>query len=111
MVAGVDPANECGDDGAQVAARLQAALRAAMRARDPVAMAAPRSALSAIGNAEVARRQLSHAQVEAIVAAEISERESAAAGYEATGVPAEAERLRREVSVLQSVMSRADQES
>ncbi|HET9893499.1 MAG TPA: hypothetical protein VFQ44_00945 [Streptosporangiaceae bacterium] len=40
-------------------------------------------AIAGLGAAEVARRQLSTAQVEAIVAAEISERESAAGSYAA----------------------------
>lgn len=52
MVAGVDPANDCASGPPDLRARLSAALKAAMRARDQVAVAALRSALAAIGNAE-----------------------------------------------------------
>jgi uncharacterized protein YqeY len=48
MVAGVDSAIDCAD----LRARLSAALKVSMRARDQVAVAALRSALGAIGNAE-----------------------------------------------------------
>jgi uncharacterized protein len=135
MVAGVDPAIDCAD----LRARLSTALKAAMRARDQVAIAALRSALAAIGNAEAvpadehaarvapgqggphfagaavglgagetARRLLSPADLAAIMRTELSDREAAADHYAASGFADQAERLRREASVLESVMLPAD---
>jgi uncharacterized protein len=124
MVAGVDT---------DLRIRLSAALKDAMRARDQVAAAALRSALGAIGNAEavpadqtaavpgaggphfagavaglgaaeMARRQLTPADLEAIMRTEISERERAADEYAANGFADQAERLRREASVLSSIV-------
>ncbi len=63
--------------------RLEAALRDALLARDPVA----RSAL----------RRLAEADLEAVVRAEIAERLAAAAGYDQAG-RAEADVLRRVLS-------------
>ena len=107
--------------------RLRAALAEAMSSRDKAATAAIRSALGAIGNAEAivappkaagtsslyvagavsglgqaeaSRRRLSELEVSRIVAAEIAEREAAAAQLEALGHPGEAEQLRREALVL-----------
>ena len=122
-------------------ARLGAALKDAMRARDQVAASALRSALGAIGNAEAvaadqhapkvgpgaggphfagsaaglgaaeaARRQLSPADLDAIMRAEISERERAAGQYAESGFADQAERLRREASVLTSVLLPAAQD-
>jgi len=96
-----------------------------MKARDRVAVAALRSTLAAIENAEavdrpatvdqqlaieripvgvgaaeVARRVLTEAQVEHIVRAEVAEREAAAREYDLAGRPDRAERLRDEVGVL-----------
>lgn len=103
---------------------MRAALTAALRARDPVAVAALRSALSALANAtavpapsspgvsgdahfagsvvglgaaEVARRELTPAEAAAVVRAEVDERLTAAAHYP----PAAADRLRAEAAVLQ----------
>jgi uncharacterized protein len=117
-----------------VETRLRAALRDALRTRDVVAAFAVRSALGAIGNAgavpadegsatairtgsvyvaqaaagagatEVSRRQLSPADLRAIVEAEISERRATAAQYEQTGHADRAETLRREAQVLQAVL-------
>ena len=127
-------------------ARLNAALKGAMRARDQVAASALRSALGAIGNAEAvpidqpaaapaapaqgggkgvraphfagavaglgatetARRLLSPADLDAIMRSEISERERAADQYAESGYADQAERLRREASVLTSVLLPAD---
>jgi uncharacterized protein len=98
------------DDGT-VRERLGQALRAALKARDTVAVSALRSALSAIANAEavdtppsrasgsqfvaggvsglgggdVPRRMLSDADVDEIVRTEISERLRAADDYDCSG--------------------------
>jgi uncharacterized protein YqeY len=96
-----------------------------MKAQNRVAVAALRSTLAAIENAEavdpapalsgrlaieqspigvgaaeVDRRVLTEAQVEDIVRAEVAERETAARGYDRAGRPERAEMLRSEVSVL-----------
>jgi uncharacterized protein len=114
--------------------RLRAALRDALKTRDVVAAFAVRSALGAIGNAEavpadegsappiragsayvaqaaagagateVSRRQLSPADLRAIVEAEISERQATADQYEQAGHGDRAETLRREAQVLQAVL-------
>jgi uncharacterized protein len=112
--------------------RLQAALRAALKARDTAAASAVRSALAAIGNAEAvpapttqpgrtsqhvagsvaglgaaeaSRRVLTEAEMASIVTTEIAERRAAAARYEQTGHGERASRLRREADVLAVVMS------
>ena len=100
--------------------RLETALREALRARDRVAVAALRSAVSAIDNAgavegpsrfrprlgvgaaDVARRELSLHDVEGIVRAEIADRVAAAADYERLGRAGEANRLLAEAAVLES---------
>jgi uncharacterized protein len=103
-----------------------------MKARDRAAVSALRSTLSAIDNAEavdrpdgadrglaieqsavgvgameVARRDLSDDDVARIVRAEIAERESAADGYERSGHPDQAERLRAEAAVLADVVNQS----
>jgi uncharacterized protein YqeY len=131
----VNRANPVDDGGTQIRSALTEALKDAMRARDTVAASAIRTALSAIGNAEsvvpgaqrmaatssphfagaaaglgageVARRLLTAAEVDSIVRAEIAERRQAADGYAASGWPDQADRLRREAGVLDSVMSAA----
>jgi uncharacterized protein len=137
MVAGVDFAPD--RTGPDLRARLRAALKDAMRARDQVAAAALRSALGAIGNAEavpvdqltpppgaagphfagavcglaaaeIARLRLTPADLDAIMATEISERERAAGDYAAKGFADQAERLRREASILSSIVHPADHE-
>jgi uncharacterized protein YqeY len=90
--------------------RLRAAVPVAMKARDRATVAALRSALAAVDNAEavdgggddvragaietspvgvgaaeVGRRVLSEAEVTAIVRNEVSERRAAAAAYQASG--------------------------
>ena len=98
-----------------IEARLRDALRDALKTRDVVAAFALRSALGAIGNAgavpegsggatEVARRQLSPADVREIVGAEISEREITAGQYEGAGHTDRAERLRHEAQILRAVL-------
>lgn len=109
--------------------RLRHALPAAMKARDTTAVAALRSALAAIDNAEavdasfaptvdlageiansavglgagdVQRRTLSEAQVAGVVRAEITDRRAAAAEYERAEQHDRAVRLRGEADVLDS---------
>lgn len=109
-------------------AQLRAALTAAIKARDPVAVSALRSGLAAIANAEavdaasmqpsitdesefagavlglgageVARRELSEADVRAILRTEVSDRTGAADDYERLGQPEHAARLRAEAEFL-----------
>ena len=132
----MDPDERADDGGAALRAGLAAALTDAIRARETVAVSALRSTLSAIANAEavctgtqaaaatgsphfagavaglgageVARRLLSAADVRAIVRAEIAERSRAAAGYTASGLSSQAERLHAEASVLTSVIAAVD---
>ena len=105
--------------------RLRAALPTAMKARDRVAVAALRSAIAAIENAEavdqaalatgslaielspvgvgaaeVERRLLTESEVAAIVRAEVAEREAAAQGYEQAGRLDRADQLRAEAGTL-----------
>ncbi|HEU5353984.1 MAG TPA: hypothetical protein VFU65_05965 [Actinocrinis sp.] len=105
--------------------RLRDALSGAIKSRDKVAVAALRSALAAIDNAEAvertdtadrqlaieqlqigvgstetARRELTEAQIERIVRAELAEREAAARDYQRVGRIEHAERLRGEIRVL-----------
>jgi uncharacterized protein len=120
------------EPGADAQILLRRALDHALRTRDSVAMSALRSALSAISNAEAVsaapevartssphiagaaagvgggearRRDLSAADVDQIVQAEISERLKGADDYERSGHAARAERLRAEASVLASALS------
>jgi uncharacterized protein YqeY len=110
--------------------RLRAALPAALKARDRVAMAALRSTLAAIDNAEavdrpdaadrglaierspvgvgaaeVERRALTVAQVEDIVRTEVAEREAAARDYERAGRLDRARQLRDEAGVLAGILA------
>jgi uncharacterized protein len=108
--------------------RLRRALPTAMKARDAAAVAALRSALAAIENAEAAdltqapragvhharlagtvpgldaaevtRRTLTDAQIEAIVRTEIADRHAAARDYDHAGQRDRAERLRAEADTL-----------
>lgn len=106
--------------------RLRAELTAAMKRRDRAAMAACRSALGAIDNAEaqgvagpragaveasavgvgaaeVRRRELTEAERRAVVAAEAAERRAAADELPAT-VAARADELRAEAAVLAALL-------
>ncbi|SEH87906.1 hypothetical protein SAMN04489835_5204 [Mycolicibacterium rutilum] len=109
---------------------LRAALLTARKDRDPVRVAALRSALAAIDNAEtpddartdapasatiaggvaglgaaeVDRRELSDAQIRALLTAEIDERRSAAAQVAAGGHPDRAATLDAEAAVLAGLM-------
>jgi uncharacterized protein len=113
---------------AGVRERLRADLLAAMKAKDRGAVAAIRSALSAIANAEAVpapapttgdgpiagavsgvaatdapRRDLSDDQVRRILRAEITEREHEANAYDEAGRSDTADRLRREAAVLETL--------
>jgi uncharacterized protein len=112
-------------EAADIRKRLRGSLTTAMRAKESAAVAALRSALSALANAEavgdpseparghaielsrlgvgvgdVARRELSDGDVRAIVQAEIDERLRAAAQYERLGRAEQAHTLRSEAAVL-----------
>ena len=105
--------------------RLRDALTTAIKSRDRVAVAALRSTLAAIDNAEavdrppsmdrglaiesiparagateIARRILTPTQVEWIVRTEMAERHVAADAYEQAGQRERAERLREEIGVI-----------
>jgi uncharacterized protein YqeY len=111
--------------------RLRQALPAALKARDHVAVAALRSAVSAIDNAQAVeappaprsggviagavtglgagdapRRELSDDDIAAIVGAELAERRRAAADYERAGQDDAAARLRAEADVLAAHLRR-----
>ena len=112
--------------------RLRAALTEAMSSRDVTAVAAIRSALGAIGNAEAVagpaqaartssryvagavsglgraeatRKHLSEPEIRQVVADEIAEREAAAAQFDTFGQAGQAERLRREALVLTEILT------
>lgn len=117
-------------DPVRVRQHFRESLKAALNARDSIAVAAIRSALSAVDNAEavdpsgapapaggvigdvrlgvgageVARRELSTQDVLEIVRAEIRDRASAAAEYERLGRVEQASRLKAEATVLQSFL-------
>jgi len=110
--------------------RMRRALPAAIKARDEATVSALRSTIAAIENAgavvtpetptpvtvigtgeiagaasgvgasEVARRELSDAEIALIVRGEITERHEAAAAYEQAGHTSHASRLRAEAAVL-----------
>lgn len=109
---------------------LTESLKVAMRGRDGIAVAALRSAISAIDNAEavdrsqapaplirevrlgvgsgeVARRELSGQEVIDAVRADIGDRIAAAAEYESLGLAEHASRLKAEAMVLQSFLETA----
>ena len=101
---------------------LRSALTDALRARDKTAMAALRSAIAAIDNAEsvpvgdhragaielagtlgaaeVPRKILSEEDIRMIVQCEVSDRRAAAQQYQAAGRLDQAEKLRKEADVL-----------
>lgn len=129
----MEPDKRADDGGTRLRADLAAALRHAIRARDTVAASALRTTLSAIANAEavatgtqakaaagsahfagtvaglgageIARKQLSAADVYAIVRAEIAEREHAAGEYAANGLSSQAGRLHTEADILSAVIA------
>ena len=119
-------------DPAPLRDRLRTALRTAMKARDAAAVAALRSALGAIDNAEAVdaahvastaegpgglagtvglgageatRRTLTEADVERIVRAEAADRRAAAREYEGLGQADRASRLDAEAGILEAQLS------
>ncbi|HWD45875.1 MAG TPA: GatB/YqeY domain-containing protein [Actinomycetota bacterium] len=122
------------DDAGGLRDRLRDGLPAAIKARDGVAVAALRSALAAIENAEAVapppgspteathdrlagtvagvgaaeaeRRALSEAEVEEIARGEVDERRAAADAYERAGRADPARRLRAEADVLGGYLAR-----
>lgn len=106
--------------------RLAAALPEAMRGRDRVAVSALRSALARISNAEAVhidtvpragavheaamgagaadapRRELTEAEVRAVVEAEVADHERAARHFTDVGRPDDAQRVRAEADVLRA---------
>jgi uncharacterized protein YqeY len=118
------------DGDSSLHARLREALPPALKARDRVAMAALRSALAAIGNAqaveappaprsagvvagavaglgagEAPRRELSESEIVAIVGAEVADRLAAATDYERAGRADAAARLTAEADVLAALLA------
>jgi uncharacterized protein YqeY len=111
-----------------VRARMGAALTTAMRARDRVAVAALRSALGRVSNAEAVpvdsappagalhdapvgagaadapRRELTEADVRAVVEAEVAEHEHAAEHFTAIGRPDDAARVSAQAEVLRALL-------
>jgi hypothetical protein len=113
-----------------VRARLREALRAAMRRRDPTAVAASRSALAAIGNAEAAdlsdaaaiepgviaggvaglgagevpRRELSEREMVELLVAQVAGWNVSATDYERSGHRDEAMRLRAEAAFVAALL-------
>ena len=97
--------------------RLTSDLRAAMKHRDPVAVATLRCLLSALDNAsavtetrehapvfgrsgDVPRRELTPADIEQVFAAEAAERAAAVADYDRLGLQEDALRLRAELAII-----------
>lgn len=91
-----------------------AALRETLAAIDNAEAVAPRAvptagdgpiagAVSGLGAGEVQRRQLSGEEVAAVIARELEERREAVATYEKLGRTEEADRLRKQVQLLESL--------
>lgn len=98
-------------DADSVRAALRRDLVTAMKTRDSAHVAALRTAIAAIDNAEsvdaeevtaieVARRELSADEVHAVLAAHVHGYAVEADGYDAVGQPGPAERLRRQAALL-----------
>lgn len=119
-------------DAAELRATLRRDLAAAMKARDPDAVAALRTAIAAIDNAqavaapeaappatsahiagaraglgaaEAARRPLTADELEAILRGQLAEYAREADGYAAHGQEAAAQRLRNQASLLSRYLS------
>jgi hypothetical protein len=118
------------DAASPLYARLRRALPSAMKARDHVAVAALRSAVAAIDNAQaveelpsprsggviagavtglgagdVPRRELSEDDIAAIVSAEVADRRTAAADHESAGQGDAAAHLRAGADVLAALLA------
>lgn len=98
-------------DADAVRTALRRDLLAAMKIRDTAHVAALRTAIAAIDNAEsvdaegvtateVARRELSADEVHAVLAAHVHGYTVEADGYDAVGQAGPAERLRRQAALL-----------
>lgn len=90
--------------------RMQAALTAAMRARDEIALSALRQALSAIAVAETAGAEqvaLSDEQVLAVLAVEVRQHHETADAFVTAGSPEKTERERAEAAVLEAYLPAA----
>jgi uncharacterized protein YqeY len=89
---------------------LQAALTAAMRSRDEVALSALRQALSAVAVAETSGAEvsvLSDAQVLAVLAVEVRQHHETADAFVTAGRPDKVERERAEAAVLEAYLPSA----
>jgi uncharacterized protein YqeY len=106
---------------AAVRAAISRHLAAAVKGRDRACIDALRAALCALDNAtavplaaarpprygaptEVARRELTRADIEALLLAETEERSAAAAEYERLGHPDRAGRLRHEAAIIRGTL-------
>jgi hypothetical protein len=90
--------------------RMQAALTAAMKARDEVALSGLRQALSAMAVAETAGTEqvvLSDEQVLAVVAVEVCKHHETADAFVTAGRPERVERARAEAAVLEAYLPAA----
>ncbi len=107
-----------GASDAPLRARIEGALRAAMKARERAAVSALRTVLAALDNAgavahdglpssvtglsaDVPRRELTHADALALLRAEADERRAALATYAQHGRDDEAARLRTEIDAIE----------
>lgn len=104
-----------------VRTEISGRLKSAVKERDQVSANALRSALSALDNAgaqplalapavphgsaaEVPRRELSGAEIKALLLAEAEEHAAAAAQYERLGHSERAARLRREAAIIRGTL-------
>jgi len=87
--------------------RLEADLRAAIKARDELVVSTLRLAISAVRNEEVAgdaARTLSDEEVQAVLTREMKKRRDAATAFADAGRPEQAERERAEERVLEAYL-------
>jgi len=90
--------------------QMQAALTAAMKARDEVALSALRQALSAMAVAETAGTEqvvLTDEQVLAVLAVEVRKHHETADAFVTAGRPERVERARAEAAVLEAYLPAA----
>ncbi len=93
-----------------VKSQMQAALTAAMRARDEVVLSALRQALSEVAVAETAGAEvtvLSDEQVLAVLAGEVRKHHETADAFVTAGRPEKVERERAEAAVLEAYLPKA----
>jgi uncharacterized protein len=87
--------------------RLEADLRAAIKARDELVVSTLRLAISAVRNEEVAgsaARTLSDQEVQAVLTREMKKRRDAATAFADAGRPEQADRERAEEGVLEAYL-------